>query len=114
MMCCNHNLFKIGGLEGCNLQNGRSPSIHCIPNPSGGTVEQTKALGSNSFGGGGAEMTQIRIMDIRICSNWELQKVETLKPMDTQQLAAVITPQDAPWTDRNYLEAIELVQEEEK
>ena len=59
-------------------------------------------------------MTQIRIMEIRIYSNWELQKVKPLKPMDAQQFAAIITPNDAPLTDRNCLEAMELVQEEEK
>ena len=47
------------------------------------------------FGGGGAEMTQIRIMEIRICSNWELEKVVTVKPADPQQLDGVITVQGA-------------------
>ena len=59
-------------------------------------------------------MTQIRILEIRICSNWELQKVITMKPADPQQFAVSLALQVAPWTDRNGLGAMDLVQEEEK
>ena len=59
-------------------------------------------------------MTQIRILEIRIYSSWELQKVGAFKPAVPPQFADVTTSQDAPWTGRNDLGAMELVQEEEK
>ena len=91
MIFLNNNLFKIRISKGYNSPTKVPPAIRCIPTPLGCPVYQEKALGSKRFGGGGAEMTQIRIMEIRICSNWELEKVLTLKPADPQQFTGVTT-----------------------
>ena len=85
----------MGTLKGCNSPTKVPPAIRCVPSPSGRPLDQAKALGNISFGGGGAEMTQIRIQEIRIHSNWELQKVLTMKPVDPQQFAVSLTLQGA-------------------
>ena len=59
-------------------------------------------------------MLNNQVLKIRICLIGEGQKAGPLQPMCSQQFAATLVLSDAPQTDRNRLELICSMKEEQK